>query len=96
MIYLFFTVFTLAFIYFTPLYKLLIPPIIHYIRKNPIILRVISIIGDVLYMIGGGVIAGLIIEVGLSNFTILLFFNNYGTIMIIAGAIIREYFKNIH
>jgi len=47
-------------------------------------------------MIGGGIIAGIIMQIGLSNFTILLFFNNYGTIMVIAGAIIREYFKNIH
>ena len=41
-------------------------------------------------MAGGGVIVGLIIEIGLSNFALFLFFNNYVTIMPITGAIIRK------
>ena len=96
MIYIIYIIFSLIYIYFTPLFKLLIPPAAHYIKKKPILLRIISISGDVLYMVGGGVIAGLIMQIGLSNFTIFIFFNNYGTIMVITGAIIREYFKNIH
>jgi hypothetical protein len=85
----------MLFIYYTPLFTLIIPPSLHFLKKKPVLLRIIAIFGDILYMIGGGVIAGLIIEVGILNFTILLLFNNYGTIMIISGAIIREYFKNI-
>jgi len=41
-------------------------------------------------MAGGGVIAGVIMEIGLSHFALLLFFNNYVTIMAIIGAIIKK------
>ena len=85
----------MLFVYYTPLFTLIIPPTLHYVKKKPTLLKFIAIFGDTLYMVGGGVIAGLIINVGISNFTILLFINNYGTIMIITGAIIREYFKSI-
>ncbi|WP_434656643.1 hypothetical protein [Sulfurimonas sp. NW9] len=89
MIYLTYLFFTLVFVYNTPLFD----TFIDFIKKKPIIIIVIAIIGDALYMIGGGIIAGLIVNVRLDKFTLFVLINNYGTIMVIIGAVIREYFK---
>ena len=95
MIYLLFMTLTMLFIYNTELFELMIIPFLKYIKKKPLILGAIAVTGDALYMIGGGIIAGLVIEAGLANFTIMMLLNNYGTIMIVVGAITREYFKSI-
>ena len=86
MTYLAFLFFTLLFIANTPLYRLLI----NFIRKKPIIIKFFIIIGDSLYMIGGGIIAGAIMQEGYSVFA---FFKYYGIILVIFGAITKETFK---
>ena len=59
-------------------------------------MKVIIIFGDALYMIGGGIIAGAVIETGLDKFTFFNLFDNYGTIIVIIGASIRELFSKIN
>jgi len=91
MIYLIYLVLSLLFLYNTSLFE----DFILFVKKKLLIITFISIFGDILYMIGGGIIAGLIVEKGLGDFTLLILLNNYGTIMIILGAFIREYFRNL-
>lgn len=92
MIYLIFLLFSLVFIYNTPLFNIFI----EFIKKKSIVTRAIAIFGDALYMIGGGIVAGAVIEIGLNKFVFLNLFDNYGTIMIITGASIREFFGEIN
>ena len=91
MIYLLFTFLSVLFIFNTPLYHV----VILYIKKKKILVRIIAIFGDSLYMIGGGIVASVVMNIGLSNFTLLNLLNNYGTIMILVGATIREFFGKI-
>jgi len=91
MIYLAYLFMSLVFIYNTPLYKILID----FVRTSPKILRFLSITGDFLYMVGGGVVAGIVYAHGSDGFTAIELFNNYGTIMVAMGAFIRDYFKGL-
>ncbi|MEA2098940.1 MAG: hypothetical protein U9P72_02285 [Campylobacterota bacterium] len=91
MIYLAYLFFSLLFIYNTPL----VDTFIKYVKTRTLIIRVISIFGDSLYMIGGGIVAGHMIEIKLINFTVCDLVFNYGTIMVVIGAFIREYFNRI-
>ena len=47
-------------------------------------------------MIGGGIVAGHVIEIGLKSFGLYDLVFNYGTIMIIIGAFAREYFSKVN
>ena len=88
--YLIFLLIFLLFIYNTPLFDIFID----FIKKKSIFTRIIAIIGDSLYMIGGGIVASVVFSIGLDKFTFLNLFDNYGTILIIIGAFVREYFSS--
>lgn len=92
MIYLLFLSVSLLFIYNTPLFGLFIK----FVRKKPFIMRGIAIFGDALYMIGGGVVASVVFSIGLDGFTFVDLFTNYGTILVLVGASIREFFSEIN
>ena len=85
MIYAWYSIFTLFFIYNTPLWEILIGCI----RKRPIFIKVLIITGDSIYMIGGGVVAAVVYAKG---FNLLTMINNVGIILIVTGAAAREYF----
>ena len=89
MIYIMYMLLILLFWYNTPLYGL----IVDFIRKKPIFLTIIAIFGDALYMIGGGIIAGAMIN--LKGSISLKLVSNYGTILIVIGAMIREFFNKL-
>ena len=92
MIYLLFLFFSLLFVYSTPLFD----DFIKFIRKKSFITRGIDIFGDALYMIGGGVVASVVFSIGLDKFTFVDLFTNYGTILVLFGASIRELFSEIN
>lgn len=60
-----------------------------YLRKRPIFITILIITGDSIYMIGGWVVAAIIYAKG---FNLLTMVDNVGIILIVTGAIAREYF----
>jgi len=85
MVYLIYFILTSLFLYFTPIGDL----IIQYLYSS-LTLKIVSIIGDSLYIIGGGVIAASVFSQGYNILTMLF---NGGTILIIVGVSIREISK---
>ncbi|AXH16323.1 hypothetical protein CP985_14380 [Malaciobacter mytili LMG 24559] len=88
-VYIVYILLTITFLYITPLWNIIIDKI----ENNSTVISILTIVGDSLYMIGGGIVASDAFTNGLKLWILI---NNSGIILIILGAIMREYFKKIN